>query len=201
MPGPEHPARLSPPTDRVLDVLEAVAGTPARGWSVGELARHTGLTKSTCLGIVNALLGRSYLIRLDTTVALGPGFARLRGAVDSDTALELVARPHLAALAEEHGARVALSVGRSEGVTVIAAEGSGLSGLVPDAGGVQPWVATGMSYVAYVAWSPDEVVVSRLDNIRHQHDEAWLEQARKLVARCRADGHCVMQVSSTMLRL
>jgi len=59
---PSHrQGRPPPPTDRVLAVLEAVAADPSRRCALNQLVTHAGLTKSTCPGIVTALVERGCL--------------------------------------------------------------------------------------------------------------------------------------------
>ncbi|PRC44849.1 ArsR family transcriptional regulator, partial [Mycobacterium sp. ITM-2017-0098] len=53
-PSPAPSGRASPPTDRVVGILDFLAGRPDERFGVSELARRVGLSKPTCLGIVTS---------------------------------------------------------------------------------------------------------------------------------------------------
>ena len=55
--------RASPPTDRVVAVLDFLAAHPADRFGLSDLARRVGLSKPTCLGIVTSLAEAGYLVR------------------------------------------------------------------------------------------------------------------------------------------
>src|SRR3954468_20405716 len=59
--GGHRVARESPPTRRVAELLDAVIAAPGRAFSLAELAKQTGISKATCLGIVNELVDAGYL--------------------------------------------------------------------------------------------------------------------------------------------
>src|ERR1700754_2565215 len=79
MPSAEPSGRASPPTKRVVAVLDFLAGHPHDRFGVSELARRLGLSKPTCLGIVTALTESDYLVRdsQDKTYRLGPALIAL----------------------------------------------------------------------------------------------------------------------------
>ena len=81
--------RASPPTDRVLRVLDFLSQRPHERFGVSELARRAELSKPTCLGIVTALDGCRLLdqgcTRQDVSAGAGPDHARPQGpGVDAD---------------------------------------------------------------------------------------------------------------------
>ena len=55
MPIAESSGRASPPTERVVAVLDFLARHPHGRFGVSELARRLGLSKPTCLGLVTTL--------------------------------------------------------------------------------------------------------------------------------------------------
>lgn len=191
--------RLSPPTDRVLEVLEAVAGAPTRRWSLTELAAHSGLTKSTCLGIVNALVDRGYLVRKAGGVVLGEGFSRLSGAVDVRLVVVEKARPHLLPFAQR-GATVTLTRARPEGL-----QGLDIFGPLTPQQGLRPmsypYVMPIRSFVAWAAWYPETFVEQRLRQAHGDVEPPVLERARAQIATARAQGFCLLRSSRVMLRL
>ncbi len=63
MPTPGSAGRASPPTARVVAILDFLARHPHDRFGVSELARRLGLSKPTCLGIVTTLTASDYLVR------------------------------------------------------------------------------------------------------------------------------------------
>ena len=57
------PGRASPPTARVIAVLEFLARHPHDRFGLSELARRVDLSKPTCLGILTTLTDAGYLVR------------------------------------------------------------------------------------------------------------------------------------------
>ena len=79
MPNRESSGRASPPTERVVAILDFLARHPHDRFGVSELARRLGLSKPTCLGIVTTLTESDYLVRdsQDKTYRLGPALISL----------------------------------------------------------------------------------------------------------------------------
>lgn len=69
----------SPPTVRVIEILERLASSPERAFGATELARLLGLNKSTCLSILSTLTDAGYLIQHPKRrdYRLGPGLITL----------------------------------------------------------------------------------------------------------------------------
>lgn len=67
-------ARRSPPTERVVQVLDHLVAHPEARFGLSELARRLGMSKPTCLGILTALTDAGYLMRhpADRSYGLGP---------------------------------------------------------------------------------------------------------------------------------
>ena len=63
MPARESSRRTSPPTQRVVAVLDFLAQHPHDRFGLSELARRLDLSKPTCLGIVSTLTEFGYLVR------------------------------------------------------------------------------------------------------------------------------------------
>ncbi len=107
--------RQSPPTERVIGLLDLLAREPAEGLSLSELARRLDISKATGLGIAGALTRAGYLVRAEDTktYTLGPALIGLgRAASEAFSSLALV-RPELRRLNQEVGlaASVATLVG------------------------------------------------------------------------------------------
>jgi DNA-binding IclR family transcriptional regulator len=87
----------SPPTDRVVNILDALAEDPGRPKTVSELARELNLSTATCYAIVGRLTAAGYLVPTGRSkrYALGPqamaiGRAAQRGLVPSQSSSTLL---------------------------------------------------------------------------------------------------------------
>lgn len=104
-PTPADPV-LSPPTARVIDVIEAVAAAPGRHWSVAELARTTGLTRGTAHALLSTLAARGWLRRdAEKSYSVGPYLGVLGRSLAQARPLETRAHDVAAKLAAETGHR------------------------------------------------------------------------------------------------
>src|SRR3954462_603782 len=105
-PGRPHAmSRESPPTRRVAELLDTVVRRPGHSFTLAELAKDTGISKATCLGIVNELAETGWLSRDPATKTYRPGAAMLAAGAAAEDGFAAVhaARPHLAALARDAG--------------------------------------------------------------------------------------------------
>lgn len=53
----------SPPTERVIRILELLASDPERGFSLSEIARILHISHGTCHAIVTTLAARQWIVR------------------------------------------------------------------------------------------------------------------------------------------
>ena len=80
MSNPTSPGRGSPPTERVVRILDFLADRADQRFGLSELARRLDLSKPTCLGIVTVLCdgGAKYQSRL-----FNQDWVRERGFLDA----------------------------------------------------------------------------------------------------------------------
>ncbi|HEX9335776.1 MAG TPA: helix-turn-helix domain-containing protein, partial [Pseudonocardiaceae bacterium] len=97
-------ARRSPPTERVVAVLDFLVARQGERFGLSELARNLGLAKPTCLGIVTALTAGGYLVRdpVTKTYGLGPALIAAGRVARTDFAVGAVARRRLAGLSARY---------------------------------------------------------------------------------------------------
>jgi DNA-binding IclR family transcriptional regulator len=74
--------RRSPPTERVVRLLAFLSDRPGESFGLSELARGLGISKATCLAILNELAIARILVRDTVTkdYTLGPALVALGGA-------------------------------------------------------------------------------------------------------------------------
>jgi DNA-binding IclR family transcriptional regulator len=186
--------RASPPTDRVVAILDFLAGRPGERFGVSELARRVGLSKPTCLGIVTSLTDAGYLVRdaADKTYRLGPSLITLGHKAQESMRVSPAAREQLRLLSSRYGVTAALSAVVDDRITLL--------DLVAPAG-VRPGVDVGQSYpfappvgLMFVLWD-DEAErnwLAKQPTIPLRTDAGRLG---RVVASCRADGYLVERLT------
>jgi DNA-binding IclR family transcriptional regulator len=199
MPGPS-PGRTSPPTARVVAVLEHLASRPDRRFGVSELARRLELSKPTCLGIVTALTEAGYLVRddADKTYRLGPTLITLGHRAQQSLRVSPAAHDELRTLAAAFAATAALSGVVDDRITV-------LDLVTPP--GARPGVEPGQSYpfappvgLMFVLWDDDATRrwLAKEPTIPLRTDTDRLD---RVIAGCRADGYLVERRTAAGRRL
>jgi DNA-binding IclR family transcriptional regulator len=137
--APTSPGRVSPPTERVVRILDFLAGRADQRFGLSELARRLDLSKPTCLGIVTALCEAGYLVRdsSDKTYRLGPSLITLGHKAQESLRVSPAARDELRRLSARFGVTAALSGVIDDRITLLE--------LVAPAG-VRAGVEVGQSY-------------------------------------------------------
>ena len=199
-PHPAPPGRSSPPTDRVVGILDFLAGRPGERFGVSELARRVGVSKPTCLGIVTSLTEAGYLVRdpADKTYRLGPSLITLGHKAQESMRVSPAAREQLRRLSSRFDATAALSAVVDDRITL-------LDLVAPT--GARPGVEVGQSYpfappvgLMFVLWD-DEAErnwLAMAPTIPLRTDLARLD---RVIAACRADGYLVERLTAGGRRL
>lgn len=197
----EEPAgRGSPPTARVVAILNFLSRHPQQRFGLSELARRVGLSKPTCLGILGTLTESGYLIRDgdDKTYRLGPGLITLGHMAQESMRVNPSARAELRALATAFDTSAGLSAVVDDRITVLELVGPP---------GRDIGVRVGQSYpfappvgLMFVLWDDDAL-------------RAWLAKAptvplrtesgrlHRVIDNCRADGYLVERLTPGGRRL
>ncbi|MDP7738158.1 helix-turn-helix domain-containing protein [Mycobacterium paragordonae] len=136
----------SPPTERVIAIMELVGSKPGRSFSLAEITRELGISRATGHAIVTTLARHHWLVR-DAAGAYsrGPGMAALTG-----TAEERIYHGILRDLAESASAQAFLARRDQNSLVVIDNAGESPSGMRIDRRLRMPLVAPfGRDYVAW----------------------------------------------------
>ncbi|VEG57973.1 regulatory proteins IclR [Mycolicibacterium aurum] len=199
-PSPAPSGRASPPTDRVVGILDFLAGRPGERFGVSELARRVGLSKPTCLGIVTSLAEAGYLVRdpADKTYRLGPSLITLGHKAQESMRVRPAAREQLRRLSSRYGATAALSAVVDDRITLL--------DLVAPAG-VRPGVEVGQSYpfappvgLMFVLWD-DEAERNWLAMQPTIPLRTDVDRLSRVISSCRADGYLVERQTAGGRRL
>ncbi|GAB3129634.1 helix-turn-helix domain-containing protein [Tsukamurella serpentis] len=160
--------RTSPPTERVLAVLDVLAAQPTRALGLSELSRRAEVSKPTCLGIVTTLVARGHLIRdAEAGYRLGPALVPVGRAARRSLRAAPVGGTALAALSRRFGAPASISAVLAGRIVVL-----DVAGLAP---GMRPGDGFG---------GGDGALMYRLWDADFETDDPLLQ-------RVRADGYLV----------
>ncbi|WP_099020536.1 IclR family transcriptional regulator [Mycolicibacterium palauense] len=193
-------ARISPPTARVVAVLDFLGRHPHDRFGLSELARRLGLSKPTCLGIVTTLTGAGYLLRdpADKTYRLGPALITLGHTAQEALRVSPAARDELRDLCTQVRCTAALSAVVDDRITL-------LELVAPT--GTDPGVRVGQSYpfappvgLMFVLWDDAALRewMAREPTIPLRTDA---ERLHRVVSECRADGYLVELLTPAGQRL
>ncbi|MFI6417471.1 IclR family transcriptional regulator C-terminal domain-containing protein [Streptomyces sp. NPDC050842] len=116
----ELPEELVGPLERGLAVLRAVAAGPGTRHRPGDLARTTGLARSTVDRVATTLLRLGYVRAEERDLLLAPRAADLGNAYLCSTGLPEVVGPHAVALADALDESVSVAVPDGDGVRFVA---------------------------------------------------------------------------------
>lgn len=200
MPIGESSARVSPPTTRVVTILDFLAQHPQQRFGLSELARRLDLSKPTCLGIVTTLAEAGYLVRdsQDKTYRLGPALIALGHTAQESLRVSPAAREELQRLSAAFDTTAALAAVVDDRITV-------LELLAPP--GTVASVRVGQSYpfappvgLMFVLWDDDalRVWLAREPTIPLRTDSKRLD---RVVAECRSVGYLVERLTPGGRRL
>lgn len=194
------PGRASPPTARVVAILDFLAQHPHDRFGLSELARRLGLSKPTCLGIVATLTDSGYLVRdpQHKTYRLGPALIALGHTAQESLRVSPAAREQLRRLSAAFDTTAALAAVVDDRITV-------LELVAPP--GAQPAVPIGQSYpfappvgLMFVAWDDAALRdwLAREPTVPLRTDGRRLD---RVIAECRSAGYLVERLTPGGRRL
>ena len=139
----------SPPTERVIAVMQLLAAEPDRSFSLADITRRLDISRATGHAIMTTLAVHQWVLRDDATAgySCGPAFATL-GRPSNHRAL----RPVLSELAESLGTQVLLVRRDGAALQVVDAAGESITTPRIGAGFRIPLVAPfGRDYIAWAS--------------------------------------------------
>jgi DNA-binding IclR family transcriptional regulator len=192
--------RSSPPTERVVAILDFLARHPDQSFGLSELARRTELSKPTCLGIANTLADAGYLTRddPDKTYRLGPGLISLGRAAQQSLRVGPGAREQLRRLSADFATSAALSAVVDDRITVLDLVAAPHAHLGVQAGQSYPFAPpVGLMFVLWDDLALQDWL-ARQPTIPLRSES---ERLQRVVEECRADGYLVERLTPGGQRL
>jgi DNA-binding IclR family transcriptional regulator len=194
-------AMPSPPTDRVVAVVEFLASRPAEPATVAELVRHLGLNRATCHAVLASLVRAGWVVRhpVDRTFTPGPALIAVGRAAESGVPAARAADGELAALVRDLGLSATISYPSGDHVVV----GSHISAGSDHEDGVRvgqriplaPPFGPGL-----VAWGSQAEIDRWLARAPHA-DAARLRRFEQVLAGVRSRGYTVESTNPATRRL
>lgn len=196
----ESSGRSSPPTQRVVAILDFLAKHPHEQFGLSQLARKLELSKPTVLGIVTTLAEAGYLVRdpKDKTYRLGPSLITLGHIAQESLRVNPAARAELNRLSHAFNTTAALAGVVDDRIALLELVGPPGS----DVG-----VRVGQSYpfappvgLMFVLWDDDALRawLAKTPTIPLRTDSERLE---RVVAECRSSGYLVERLTPAGRRL
>ncbi len=197
---PTTAGRASPPTERVVAILDFLAEHPHDRFGLSELSRRLAMSKPTCLGIVTTLTGARYLVRdaRDKTYRIGPRLISLGHTAQESMRVNPAVRTELRHLSAMYDTTAALSAVIDDRITLLELVGPP---------GTDVGVRVGQSYpfappvgLMFVLWDDDALRtwLAKEPTIPLRTDTERLD---RVIAGCRADGHLVERLTPGGRRL
>lgn len=200
MPDGSVSGRSSPPTQRVVAILDFLAKHPQDKFGLSELSRRLQLAKPTCLGIVTTLTESGYLVRdaADKTYRLGPSLITLGHLAQESLRVNPAARAELSRLSKTFETTAALAGVVDDRITLLELVGPPGS----DVG-----VRVGQSYpfappvgLMFVLWD-DQALRGWLGRAPTIPLRTETERLDRVIAECRTAGYLVERLTPGGRRL
>ncbi|CAM3067670.1 helix-turn-helix domain-containing protein [Prescottella defluvii] len=199
--GSAEAGRRSPPTERVVQVLDYLVARPDKRFGLSELSRALQISKPTCLGILGALVGGGYLTRdpESKVYGLGPALIAAGRAAQHGFAMGPIARARLDELTAEFGTTCTASTVVGDQITVLEVTAPSGAPTMARVGQVYPFAPP--VGLMYVLWASDESLEAWLRREPALPVRSDRERLRRVVDECRDAGYLVETLTTVGQRL
>ncbi|NUU24283.1 MAG: helix-turn-helix domain-containing protein [Streptomycetaceae bacterium] len=194
-------AMPSPPTDRVVAVVEFLASRPAEPATVAELVRHLGLNRATCHAVLASLVRAGWVVRdpAERTFTPGPALIAIGRSAESGVPAARAADGELAALVRDLGLSATISYPSGDHVVVGSHIPAGNAEDDPVRVGQRIPLAPPFG-PGLVAWGTDADIDRWLARAPHA-DPARLDRFHAVLAGVRRRGYTVESTTPASRRL
>jgi DNA-binding IclR family transcriptional regulator len=188
---PDRDRGPSPPTDRVVAILDHLAHEPRRPSTVSELAKHLRISQATCHAIVTSLAESGYLLRAPGTkrYGLGPKLIGIGRATETALSVGHLVRSGLQELSATAGAACSVQSLSDDTILIVDIVGDGAVSGADAIGDRYPFAPPFGS--SFVVWGADDVARRWLGRAPMKVPPAQRRLLQRLVASCRRRGYIV----------
>jgi DNA-binding IclR family transcriptional regulator len=193
-------AGSSPPTARVVRVVEYLASRPTTAMTTTEIARDLGIARATCALVLDELTECGWLVRIDGGYVLGPRVVPVGRAALASRGGALEHHGDLEALADALGVVCTTSSVIGEYIVVMDCAGPvRTDGFDVRVGMRYPFAPP--SGIVHVAWEPDHVVDAWLQRAPQRLDDDDLNRLWAVVRDVRERGVHVDRLTSHVFQI
>jgi DNA-binding IclR family transcriptional regulator len=158
-------ARPSPGTQRVLAILNFLANSPGKAFSLTDLISGLRMNRSTCHSLTNELVNAGYLYRTrDKLYVLGPAAAQLGRAANLHASPLEIAIPEMSAIANRHDV-ICSAIFREGGDVLVRERAISVSHLGWPTNRDARWPLRPPFGAIFLAWSSDKDVEGWFDSL------------------------------------
>lgn len=193
--------RRSPPTARVVRLLDFLIARQGERFGLSELARNLGISKPTCLGMVTELSASGYLVcdPASKRYGLGPALVAAGRLARSEVAAGDLARRHLDELSARYDTTCTASAVVGDQIIMLECAGPAPASEAITVGQVYPFAPpVGLMYVLWDSDAAFDRWLHMPPTLPVDLDKARL---RQVVAECRERGYLVERLTSIGMRL
>lgn len=188
--------RTSPPTRRVVGVLDLLAAEPAARRTLTAVATALELSPATCLGILTELVAAGYLVRHpDRTYSLGGALVGLGAAARDSRPGVGPARAELRALSDHLGRLCTASAVIGDQIVVLDVAGAGAGGAPIVRPGARFPFAAPVGLVN-AAWCDDDAIAAWIARSPVELGDDKLARLRSVVTTGRQQGYLVERLTN-----
>ncbi|MFI2559854.1 helix-turn-helix domain-containing protein [Nocardia farcinica] len=177
----------SPPTDRVVAIMQLLGRNPLRSYSLAEIERTLEISRATAHAILSALVGHDWVVRdYDSGhYSCGPALAALARPAGATTRR---IRARLGELADTVHGQVLLFEARDEALVAIETVGSAPDSPPAAAGFTVPLVAPfGREFIAFAPPDEQQAWLDRVGPTAH----AFSARMKEVLAQVRTRGYAI----------
>jgi DNA-binding IclR family transcriptional regulator len=181
----------SPPTERVVAILDHLSREPNRPSTVSELAKHLRISQATCHAIVTSLAEAGYLLRAPGTkrYGLGPKLIGLGRATETAFSIGHLVRSGMEELSASTAATCSVRMLSEESIVIVDIVGDASRAGADTIGDRYPFAPPFGS--SFVVWGHDDVAQRWLARAPVKVPPTQRKRLQELVASSRRHGYIV----------
>lgn len=193
--------RDSPPTKRIVRIINLLASEPQLHRNLTEVARTLDISTSTCLGILQELTQAGYVVRHpDRTYSLGASLISIGAAARDGRPGIARAREEIRSLSERYDRVVTASAVVGDQIVVLDAAGQRHDSVAMVRTGA-PFPFMAPIGLMFTAWAPDDAVEAWLARSPFEIEQEKIDRLWSVVRAARIQGYIVDRLTHVEMTL